>query len=466
MTPSVSCSRCGSTLGRAMRFCPDCGARVTSRAEPTSDAQSPVPQAPVASQAASPFSVLEADSVVARIRHFSLLLVAVAIPLGFVLLIVTVQPSVLKEPELYFAYALLEATVFLLLFRLFDLYEREPLSVLALVAVWGGTVALAVAVIGNAALDKSLPRPVEAVFGAAITAPLVEEGAKGAALLAAFLVSWWANRRFGLLKFDGLTDGLVYGAAVGLGFAFVEDILYFLNNTYLHGVGSGMKIFLMRTSLLRLNMLLHPLATGALGAGLGLAMWSRTRLGRFGFPVLGLMIAIFTHAAWNGFDELVLVRRYGWRQTSAWYTTGVDPTLQDQMQRTLTNADQIFHLVWYAFIALWIVTIALWLRHQRRVIAFELGDEIPWGTLSRDELAQILHYVKRSKGYWKLLLEGRFEEWRLVRRLHTELVHLAFLKRRLGTEPGFDSQLSRHRLRIANLRRELALASSDAWVAA
>jgi RsiW-degrading membrane proteinase PrsW (M82 family) len=453
-----ACPHCGSALGKTMRFCPSCGIRLLSRA----DSERDKPAAPTGS------AKTDADrpSLLAEIRRFCLLVLAVAIPLGIVLLIVTVQPSVLREPELYFVYALLEATLFLLVFRLFDLYEREPLSVLALMAVWGGTIALALAVIGNAAFDRSLPRPVDAVFGAAITAPIVEESAKGAALLAAFLVSSWANKRYGLLKFDGLTDGLLYGAAVGLGFAFVEDILYFVNSSYLHGVGAGMKVFLLRTSFLKLNMLLHPLATGAFGAGLGLATWSRTRLGRFGFPVIGLTVAMLTHAVWNGFDELVLVHRYGWNKTSAWFTTGVDSELAARMERTFTHADQIFHIVWYVFIGLWILAVALWLRHQRNVISLELGDEVRWGTLSRSELDQLLHSLERSRSYWRLLLAGRFEEWRLSRRLHSELVELAFLKWRLGGEPAGESQLSRRRHGIASLRSELAVVTSDAWVAA
>jgi hypothetical protein len=62
-------------------------------------------------------------------------------------------------------------------------------------------------------------------FGPAIAALLVEEVAKGFALVIAFCLSWWAARRFGFLEFEELTDGIVYGAAVGLGFAFTEDLL-------------------------------------------------------------------------------------------------------------------------------------------------------------------------------------------------------------------------------------------------
>src|SRR2546421_7229345 len=171
----ASCSHCGFALEVGMHFCPNCGASIGEGASAApadgslkrfdSQCRASAGEASTAGAPAHAVGLFEGVTV----RGFSPLLVAAAIPIGFVLLIVSLQPTVLKQPELYFAYAFLEATIFLLLFRLFDLYEREPLSILTLMAVWGGTVAIAVAVIGNSALDRSLPRPVDAVFGAAIS---------------------------------------------------------------------------------------------------------------------------------------------------------------------------------------------------------------------------------------------------------------------------------------------------------
>jgi hypothetical protein len=177
---------------------------------------------------------------------------------------------------------------------------------------------------------------------------------------------------------------------------------------------------------------------------------------------------MLTHAAWNGFDELVVVHRYGWQQTSVWFTTPkrVDPALAAQMQRTFNDAEQVFHVIWYVFICLWAVTIALWLRHQRNVIVAELGEEISSGTLSRAELEHLVHVVGRSKTDWNLLLAGRFEERRLLRRLHSELVDLAFFRRRSRGQPGAEAELELRRKRIAAIRRELAIAASEVWLAA
>lgn len=60
----------------------------------------------------------------------------------------------------------------------------------------------------------------EIAFGVAISAPLAEETAKGMILVVVFVPSYAAARRFGGLEFSGVTDGIVYGAAVGLGLPF------------------------------------------------------------------------------------------------------------------------------------------------------------------------------------------------------------------------------------------------------
>ena len=54
----------------------------------------------------------------------------------------------------------------------------------------------------------------------AVTAPIVEEAGKGLFLVAVVI--------FRRAQIHGLLDGLIYGALVGVGFAFVEDILYYL----------------------------------------------------------------------------------------------------------------------------------------------------------------------------------------------------------------------------------------------
>ena len=76
-----------------------------------------------------------------------------------------------------------------------------------------------------------MPPKIEAALGSAISGPLVEKCAKGLALVAAFVLSHKAFERLRFLEFEGATDGIFYGAAVGLRFAFTEDPLYLWNYT-------------------------------------------------------------------------------------------------------------------------------------------------------------------------------------------------------------------------------------------
>ena len=56
-----------------------------------------------------------------------------------------------------------------------------------------------------------------ATFGA----PFVEETLKGAVLVGLL----WRRRQ----EFDGPTDGIIYAAMVGLGFAMIENVGYYIN---------------------------------------------------------------------------------------------------------------------------------------------------------------------------------------------------------------------------------------------
>jgi protease PrsW len=358
--------------------------------------------------------------------------------------------------DIYIALALLQSAIFLLLIRFLDLYEREPLSVLAVMAAWGAVGAGLLSSAGNEAVAALLPPKLEAALGSAISGPLVEECAKGLALVVAFVLSHWAFKRFGFLEFEGATDGIVYGAAVGLGFAFTEDLLYLINYTSAVGPETALKEYLGRVNFFGVGQLYHPVYTGAFGVGLGLATWSRSWKGRIGFPILGLAAAMLMHALHNGLVNLVLVVRYGLEETAAWRgRMGFVPAdLAERMQATADAAAVITRLVDYAFVMVFLVAVLLWLIYQRRIICLELEEEANRGLISREEWELMPHYWRRSARYWRLLWEGKLERWRLIRRVHNELVDLAFLKWRIKKVGGDWEQVERRRRRIANLRSQ------------
>jgi RsiW-degrading membrane proteinase PrsW (M82 family) len=357
----------------------------------------------------------------------------------------------LITPDLIIFFALLQSVFFLLLIRFLDLYEREPLAVLALMFAWGAVGAGILALPINAAILDLLPPKVGALFGEAIAGPLAEETTKGLALVVAFLLSRWVAGRFGGLEFEGLTDGVVYGAAVGLGFAFTEDLFYYLTRE------GGLEEYLRRVDFFGVGQLGHAVYAGVFGAGLGLATWSRSWAGRLGIPALGLAAAMLMHAVHNGLVNLALVLRYGMESTAVWkgrFPGFVPRDVAKQMDATDAAAAAVNGWVGYAFVAAFFLAIALWLWYQRRIIRRELAEEAESGVITRAEWELMPRYWRRSARYWRLLREGKLERWRLVRRVHNELVDLAFLKWRLRKVGGDWGKVEKLRRRIVARRSQ------------
>jgi RsiW-degrading membrane proteinase PrsW (M82 family) len=354
-------------------------------------------------------------------------------------------------------YAVVQTIVFLFLIRFTDLYEREPISALALMALWGAVGATALSAVGNAALSGLLPTDVEFVFGQAIYAPLVEELAKGSALAAFVVLSLRAKGRFGVPYFEGPTDGIVYGAAIGLGFAFTEDVLYLLLGAAEGGTQEGIVTYLSRRDFFGVSMLHHAIYSAAFGVGLGLATWSRRALPRIVFPVLGLVLAVGLHAINNGLVRLVLYLRHGLQLTAAYLSGVLDPTSTAAFEAQARELVTVVRLLDYVVIALFASLIALWLRYQRQVIAEELVEEADSGLISRTELDLLPRYWLRSRWYWQLIRTGQWERWRLLRRIHNELVDLALLKRRSARKQIDRSEIETSRRLIAKLKAQKAV---------
>jgi len=165
-----------------------------------------------------------------------------------------------------------------------DRYEPEPVRYRLAAFGWG-----AVAAVGFSFVGEQL------VFGLsgtnefinlAVAAPLVEELGKGLFLVAVVI--------FRRAELHGPLDGIVYGALVGIGFAFVEDIVYYLQS--LQAGQLGVTFFLRGI----MGPFAHPLFTAATGLGIGIAVATRRPGVRVLAPILGFLAAVVMHAIWNG----------------------------------------------------------------------------------------------------------------------------------------------------------------------
>ncbi len=187
--------------------------------------------------------------------------------------------------------AVLPAIGYVFLVLRMDRFEHEPLTMVAVAFFWGALVATLLSFVVN-----SLGGAVfMAVFGdelgdyltGGFIAPVVEETFKGIALVLLLV----AFRR----EFDNVTDGILYGSLVGLGFAMTENILYFGRAVVEGGiVGLGL-VFYLRVVL---SGLAHAIFTGTFGAGLGYLRERRDAVGWLA-AVASLGLAMLQHALWN-----------------------------------------------------------------------------------------------------------------------------------------------------------------------
>lgn len=305
----------------------------------------------------------------------------------------------------------LQTVVYLLFIRAIDLYEREELRYVIPVFLWGMTGAVVISLFFNtlfvvtlsAVFDAGVAETLTAIF----VAPVVEEGAKGIALLLAFVVASVVSLRKGGIEFSGVMDGIVYGSAVGFGFSIVEDISYYAQ--------LGEETFVIRRIFGGFG---HAAFTSLTGIGLGLIPWVRSPFLKVLLPVFGLAAAILMHALFN--------------------FTG-------------TFFGPLAYLLELLVLLAYVLLIVIWLAVERRTIRGELRDEVAAGTISAGEYAILPTYFARTFYYFGLIFSGRIAEWRRARRVHEAAVNLAFTKR-LSREPYAAPQ----QRKVEILRRRIA----------
>ena len=182
-----------------------------------------------------------------------------------------------------------------------DRYDPEPFWLLLLCFAWGAVVAVLTAAVVNDIVSsvtaaQSNSEKLGMLVGAVLSAPFVEESMKGLGLLAMLL--------FFRRHFDDVLDGIVFGGVIALGFATVENVLYY-GREFLTGgiVGLGV-VFALRGIL---SPFAHVTFTAMTGIGCGLSRASYNWFVRLIAPALGLAAAIFLHMVWNGMSLVVLI---------------------------------------------------------------------------------------------------------------------------------------------------------------
>ena len=312
----------------------------------------------------------------------------------------------LRAFGLGFIIAIVPVPVYVVLALWLDRFEPEPARTLWQTFAWGATVAVFVALLVNMLSQDVLgavagPDAAE-LFGSMVTAPVVEELAKGFALLVLF--------RELKDEFDGVIDGVVYAAMVGLGFAMIENVQYYGEAIADGGQASVMTFFLRGM----LSPFAHPLFTSMFGIGLGIVRERHGEGASRAAPVLGLTVAIALHSLWN-----LAASFEGW--FFALYLLVMLP----------------------AFIGV-LTLIYLSLRREGRVLREHLGPLVGDGILTHDELDALCHVRTRLMATLTAWRRGGLPHWRTRRELHRIASELAFhrwrVRRGLTLGPDADAE--------------------------
>lgn len=320
-------------------------------------------------------------------------------------------------------------TVFYVLFVWWlDRYEKEPFRLLALAFLWGAIPAAILSVL----LELLLDVPIYALGGeglvadlvsVSIGAPLVEESCKGIALIGLVLLV----RR----EFDDVLDGIVYGAMIGFGFAFTEDLVaYFIPILAEEGIGAGLANIFMRTVVFGFN---HAFWTGVVGATVGYARLSRDAIRQLSAPVGGWTLAVSLHALHNAGATLV--------------------------EQTFCLSLIVSALVAWGGVLLLLIVAVLTLRKQRGWIERGLVEEVRRGALSPQEFDLLRSARSRSRVGWQAYRRGGRSAYRAVGRYFQCATELAFKKHHLRTLGDEGGNLAE----IHKLRELLAASRSVAW---
>jgi RsiW-degrading membrane proteinase PrsW (M82 family) len=319
--------------------------------------------------------------------------------------------------------AFVPAAFYLSIVLLIDRYDPEPPWVLALAFLWGAVISIFGALIINDTASilaaSAGGAGVGEFVGAVVSAPLAEEGMKGLGLLIVFL----ALRR----EFDGVVDGIVYACVIALGFATVENVLYYGRAVNAAGLGGGVVLLILRGLM---SPFAHPLFTSMTGIGIGIAREQKRGVLVWIAPVMGYMLAVLLHATWN---------------FVATVTSSAGP-----------EAFFLAYLIgWIPAFLCFLVGIGFCLYRERKIIRQYLYDEVAIGVLSPQEYLDVTSLRKRVAFHWRGLRANGLAGYRSARAFSRAATKLALSKWHTLKAAEKNAQ-TRSLGQIPVLRQELA----------
>jgi RsiW-degrading membrane proteinase PrsW (M82 family) len=303
--------------------------------------------------------------------------------------------------------ALYAAPLFLMIYYL-DLYEREPWSVAIAAFLWGAFAATALSLDAGGwseAIARVLGPEAAQRWAPALSAPVIEEFLKGAGLVLLYLIV--------RDEVDDAMDGFVYGALCGLGFAVVEDVLYFM--AAFGGTPQGvMQGFYVRV--LSSGLYGHVLYSGLVGMAIGIVVSRREPAplrDRLTAAAGIVALAVFGHFLWN----------------SPLLNVGPTPPIQgiDWLFVTLALAVKGLPLLLFVVVALRLAR-----RREERWLRAALAAEIGGEGLTNAEYEALRDPRRRRAAVIAMRRRAGAPAATLLARLQHEQVDLAMLASRVA----------------------------------
>ncbi len=193
--------------------------------------------------------------------------------------------------------AFIPAYMYLKSIRNTEQYDKEPWEALRIAFAWGAIsgvfLALLLSALGVPLLlllladltDPSVHDILPVIVGAVIVAPIVEEFVKPLVMFQNQTI-----RR----EIDELEDGIVYGAACGLGFGATENVMYGLTEGLALAGFAGMALLIVIRTVS--SILLHLVTTSYTGHGIARYMLNGEP---FSVVLKYYLVAVVIHATWN-----------------------------------------------------------------------------------------------------------------------------------------------------------------------
>ena len=329
---------------------------------------------------------------------------------------------VVDRPAVWLALALATLTLLpdLLLILWVDRHEREPPAVLGASLAWGAFGAVGLALVFNEMGQGVVSRGVFVGWWA----PVVEELAKCIGL--AWIVALFRR------EVDGMLDVMVYGALIGLAFAWAENVEYL---SRLSAEDWPEMVALAGVRGLMEGLSGHPTFTALAAAGIGWALRHPTDRAARPAIAVGILCSVTAHVAWNSLVGHVVALDFGgWELVIAVFALQVP------------------------FSVLVAIMIRLEWRHEealiRRYLASEAAD-----VCATDELRRLVPAQRRASWEMRCLRARGVRCWWTTHRRAQAQVELAFALWHLDRDPRApwgpdeDAEVARWRARVKKWTR-------------